>query len=54
MSKERLADEIRKWQETLAKMAAAKQNALTDPELYKCSCLIDRLIVAYMQYEKYK
>lgn len=44
-----LAKEIEKMQRELVTLAETKDNPLADPEIYKRSCLIDRMIVELMR-----
>lgn len=48
MDRRALLKEINEWQEKLVELAALKKFTFSDPEVYHCSCKVDRLIVEYI------
>ncbi len=44
-----LVQEIEKMQQELNTLAEQKNNILSDPEIYRQSCIIDNMIVQFMK-----
>lgn len=47
-----LLEEIRKKQHELVVLAQEKDNVLSDPEVYRFSCIVDEMIVKLMKDER--
>ncbi|WP_418792447.1 aspartyl-phosphate phosphatase Spo0E family protein [Phosphitispora sp. TUW77] len=51
---EDLVQEIEKLQQELITLAEEKNNILSDPEIYRYSCIIDNMIVQFMKFGDHK
>lgn len=54
MEEKVLAQLIMKGRERMLGIARSKKNPFTDPEVYRASCRLDKLIVKYMKAVKSK